>query len=359
MALLAGKTPTERNKIIAAGILGLVALVSLYLAFGRGMMGGSSASARPTPSPTPSRAGTAPRGDTAMPSIEEQQSVYESTPVVYRPDGFRAPDPGRNIFAFYEPPPPCPPSECPPPTPKPVEPKPATPMPTPWMRLTMVNPAMVYAGSRGFRLEVLGDQFTPDARIYFNQIQMPTTYISPQRLAADIPANLIAGEGPRQVIVQTPDGQKYSDQTMLTVQAPPKPSFQYVGMIARARGNNDTAIFERPGKPGNFSHRLNDVIDQRFRLISISREETVFEDVQLGFKHRVPVTRTTPPPGPAGPNPFPQIDPSTMQNIPGIPTNIPRYNPQGGQPPPPGSVMAVPQVKGEEKKEVDDAAIDP
>jgi hypothetical protein len=41
-----------------------------------------------------------------VPTQTEQNFVYETTPVVY--NGVRSgPDPGRNIFAFYEPPKPC------------------------------------------------------------------------------------------------------------------------------------------------------------------------------------------------------------------------------------------------------------
>src|SRR2546423_13599186 len=120
----------------------------------------------------------------------------------------------------------------------------------------------------------------------------------------------------------------------MNVQAPPMPQFQFIGAILRARANNDTAIFDRPGKPGNFSQRLNDVIDDRFRLVSISRNEAVVEDTQLGFRHRLPLAKGQPgatggAPGKGG---FPDgsvvpFDPNTFQkgDIPGIPNSIPRY----------------------------------
>ena len=51
----AGKNPTERNKIIAAIVLGFVALTALYLAFGRSMFSGSTTVAvGVTPTPKPS-----------------------------------------------------------------------------------------------------------------------------------------------------------------------------------------------------------------------------------------------------------------------------------------------------------------
>lgn len=357
MGIFEGKSPTEKKKIIAAGVLCVVALLSLYIAFG-GSIFGSRTSVKVTASPTPKTSPSPARAsdDFVMPTRDQQNLDYQTTEVVYNPAAYGAPDAGRNIFAFYEPPPPTPYS----PTPfvAPVV-KPPTPTPTPEIFLTSVNPQSVYAGSRGFRLEVTGERFTPDSRIYFSQSELPTTFVSPQRMVADIPSALISSEGPRQIIIQTPDGKKYSQQVMLNVQAPPKPQFDYIGMIARKRGNNDTAYFQEKGKPLPMSARLNDIVGGRFRLISISADRVVLEDVNLGFKH--PLALYRPAPGtttggaptrgtfPAGDgftpyNPNPGGMPQGMpQSIPGIPDSIPRYIP------PPAN-----QQRPETKKDVDD-----
>jgi hypothetical protein len=127
---------------------------------------------------------------------------------------------------------------------------------------------------------------------------------------------MIASAGSAGVIAQTPDGKLYSDQVMLNVQAPPRPTFQYVGMISRARHNNDTGYFMEQGKQTPTGARLNDVVGGRFRLVSISRDESVFEDVNLGFKYRVklynPPPGTTAGSGSAPPN----------SSFPGFPPNI-------------------------------------
>ena len=204
-------------------------------------------------------------------------------------------------------------------------------------------------------MEVSGERMAPDARVYLSQTELRTTFVNDRTLVAEVPANLIAGEGPRQVLVQTVDGTKHSNQMTITVQAPPKPAFQYIGMIARKRSNNDTAYFMESGRQTPISARLSDVVNGRFRLISISAEETVFEDVNLGFKHRVALFRPAPgtaassgPPTrpgtggetyiPFSPNPNPnpnnfQVQPN--QSIPGIPDNIPRYVPPAANRPPP------------------------
>lgn len=324
--------------MIAAAVLGVVALVALYLAFGRGLFGSSSTSATVKTSPTP-KAIVAPAANNdkfRLPTAEEQNFDEVTTEVVYRPGNSYAPDAGRNIFAFYEPPPPTPFS----PTPfqTPVE-KPPTPTPTPPIIITFINPQSVYAGSRGFRLEVNGERFTRDAHIYFSQSELPTTFINEQKLVSDIPANFISQEGPRQIIVQTPDGKLYSNQFMMTIQAPPRPGFQYIGMIGRKRYNNDTGYFIDQGKTTPYAARLNDVLkDQqgqpRFRLVDITPVEAVFEDTNLGFRHPIPISKATTgdakggQPSRTDPGFMPFNPGNTQPDCPpGIPCNIPRYVP--------------------------------
>jgi hypothetical protein len=282
-------------------------------------------------------------------------SPYTTTPIVYDPSSAYAPDAGRNIFAFYEPPPPTPYSPTPTPPPVIEVPKTPPPTPTPPFMVGFVTPQSVYAGSKSFRLEVNGDKFTPDSLIYLNGNQLPTTFVSPQQLVAEVPSNFIAGAGSLQIFVRTPDGRLYSNQMMLNVQAPPVPQFQYIGMIARQRFNNDTAYFQEQGKPTPISARLNDVIGGRFRLKSISAGETIFEDVNLKFTHRLALYRPAPGqtagnnqnPGLTAPGrqnrTFDQTNPNIPNNpntpiyiqpgeIPGIPGNIQIYQPS---PPPP------------------------
>jgi len=369
MKLFEGKSPTERNKIIAAITLGVMAVLALGYTFGGSFFGSRKVSVTVTASPTPTASPRTNSETAALPSQEEVNLVYTTTPVVYNPGSFYAPDAGRNIFAFYEPPSPTPYVPTPIPTPKPyIEPTPV-PTPVPPFLVGYVTPQSVYAGSKTFRLEVNGDKFTPDSFIELNGNQLPTTFISPQKLVADVPSNFIAGAGAIQILVRTPDGKLYSNQVSLNVQAPPTPQFQYIGMIARQRFNNDTAYFQEQGKQAPFGARLNDVVAGRYRLTSISVGETVFEDVSLGFKYRLALFR--PPPGQAsssnpgqnqdnilgsparfpnrgGFNPNNPNNPNNQQpiyqppqgEIPGIPSNIPIYvPPQPPQPQPRPSVQ--------------------
>jgi hypothetical protein len=334
----AGKSPTERNKIIAAIVLGVVSLTALYLAFGGSLFSGSKTVATGvTPTPKPSISPSSASKAAAIPSQDEQFGVYSSTPIDYRPGAFPGSEPGRNIFAFYEPPPPCP--QCPPP-PTPVKPIPTpTPTPTPPMHLEFVTPQTIYAGSGSFRLELNGDKFDPAAKIYFRGAALPTQFVSPQKVFANVPASMIASPGSIDIIARSSDGKLYSEQKMITIQEPPKPQFHYIGAKLAARGNNDTGYFMETGKQTPTVARLGDVVGGRFRLVSISRNEAIFEDVSLPFKHQVKME--SPAPGttsqPTGPRGFPNgfnNDQNVyvpyqngQENIPGIPNNIPRAQP--------------------------------
>ncbi len=349
MAAVTVNNPTDRNKMILAIVLGAIALLMLLYAFGGSFWGGTSTKVSvttATPSPTPRRGARA--NDFQMPTQSQLDLEYASLPITYSPAVFGAPDPGRNIFAFYEPPPPCP--DCPTPTPKP--PPPPTPAPTPPIFVAYVTPQSVYAGSKGFRVEVHGDRFEPGTKIYFNGMEMPTSFVNAQRVSTDIPANLIAGAGSAGIIVRTPDGRLFSNQVFLSIQPPPTPNFQYIGMIARQHANNDTAYYLEQGKTAPVTARLNDVIGGRFRLVSISPERMIVEDTGLGFRHSVNIQQPaqgTPTfgsgqPGPGGrgfpagggyvPMPQQQQIPGINTpvqvpegSIPGIPDNIPRVNP--------------------------------
>jgi hypothetical protein len=329
MAIFAGKSPAERNKIIAAAVLGVLALFALYMAFGPSIRGKASPVVSPSPSPSIAANQAARTGNDkfTMPTQGQVDFGYTTTPVVYNGPIASTTDVGRNIFAFFEPPPPTPWQ----PTPLPTV-KPPSPTPTPPVQLAYVMPQTVFAGTGSFRLEVNGDKFTSDMRIYFNQSQVPTSFVTAQRMAAEIPAALIANEGPKTVIVQSLDGKLYSTQIILNVQAPPKPQFQYIGMIGRKRYNNDTAYFQENGKTVPMAARLNDIVGGRFRLMSISSAEAILEDVNLGFRYKLPLAQA--PVGgssgsPGGRPDFPDnvYQQYNQQGIPGIPNNIPRYVP--------------------------------
>ena len=120
----------------------------------------------------------------------------------------------RNIFIYYEPPPPVQKGS--------VVPTP-TPTPVPPVLLAGLSPANVYARTGDFTLEISGDKFTSQLRVVIDNNELPTRYINPQQLSATVPAAIIANPGGHQVMLRSPDGKTYSNTTTLSVAAPPTP----------------------------------------------------------------------------------------------------------------------------------------
>lgn len=356
MKLFEGKTPTERNKIIAALVLGVLSLLAIGNMIFAPFSGKKTVNVRLSPTPTASATPNR-TGDTVVTALPEQSEIdrtYATTAVFvqYPPSGG---NPGRNIFAFYEPPIPTPFSPTPPiiKTPKPETP---IPEPTPNVILSFINKQSVYAGEKGFALEIGGDKFTPETYIFFDGVQLPTRYVSPQQMSAEIPSNYIAGAGQKRIEVKSGDGKLFSNPIFFNVQQPPQPQFQYLGAVARKRGNNDTAYIQEQGKTTPSSVRLNDIIGGRFRLISISPAKLLVQDIQLGFLSPYSIdvvkgagqTSSTTPTYPSRNNPYPNqpfSDPSIVNpnnSNPQCPPGIPCDRIRPYQTPPP------------QKKDVDD-----
>jgi hypothetical protein len=290
MKLFEGKTKEEKNKMIILGVVGLLASLAVinlvFSPFSGPKKSGSTTSAVPTKSPTPNR-----QGDVvvqSLPGQNEIDSIYARTPVMVQlPPG--APDSGRNIFAFFEPPKPTPYSPTPIPPPKTPKPETPVPMPTPNVFVSFVNKQSSYMGEPGFRLEIGGDKFTPETQIWFGGMPLPTNFVSPQQLAADVPSNYLAIAGQKIIEVKSADNKLFSNQVAFNIQAPPIPQFQYVGVVARKRGNNDTAYILETGKTVPSGVRLNDIVGGRFRVISISPTRMLVKDINLGFLSPYPV----------------------------------------------------------------------
>ena len=93
MAVFEGKTTTERNKIIAAALLGVLALGALYFAFGRSLFGSTTtAASKSTPTPKPNVSPGGSKDNFKLPTNDEQTFNDVTTLIVYRPGNAYAPD---------------------------------------------------------------------------------------------------------------------------------------------------------------------------------------------------------------------------------------------------------------------------
>ena len=280
MALFEGKTPAERNKMIAAIALPLLALIFIYNMFS----GPSKPSASTSPTPTVKR-GAGGAVKTSSPDASAQPEMgselaSKMTPISCCPAPSGVGDAGRNIFAFYVKPTPPPGAGVP-------TPPPPTPPPPPPLVLASLAPQSVFARTAGFTLQVTGDKFGPAARVYIENQEVPTQYKSMQQLSATIPASLISSPGQRSVMVRTPDGQLYSNQAALNVMQPPAPTYTYVGFLRRQRPSANTAVL-KDAKGELYSVRQGDLVEGRFRVNDITERGVEVVDKDLNIKHTMP-----------------------------------------------------------------------
>ncbi|MDT5262003.1 MAG: hypothetical protein QOC61_1007 [Acidobacteriota bacterium] len=280
MALFEGKTPAERNKMIAAIVLPLLALIFVVrMLSGPSTPSGTNANAsvRRTSRATGQPRQTPPNANTTP---DTQEDTVNITEINCCAEPYVGPDAGRNIFAFYVKPE------------KPVGPvTPATPEPTPPppppLVLASLAPQSVFARTGNFTLQVSGDKFGPAARVYIDGQELPTQYKSMQQLTATVPAALIANPGQRPVIVRTPDGKLFSNPQTLNVMQPPAPTYTYVGFLKRARANGNTAVL-KDQKGELYSVHQGELVEGRFRVIEISERGVEVVDKDLNIKHTMP-----------------------------------------------------------------------
>ena len=276
--------PGEKKKLIAAGVLGLVAILFLWWTF-FGFGSSKPTTQRATPGQATRTTPQGPRGTQSAnnqsdPTQELSDLIGTLRDVNFVATNTNVPEARRNIFAFYEPPPP---------TQKVAETPPPTPTPTPPLLLASVSPSNVYAGTAQFPLEVTGDKFTPDARIYVDGRELQTQYRSAQQLSATVPGSFIASAGNRSIAVRSPDGRIYSNPLTLNVAQPPTPNYTYIGLIS-TRTHVDIAILQDLSTKAVVNAQRGEMFGGRFRLTSIADKEIVFTDTNLKLTHKIRMT---------------------------------------------------------------------
>jgi hypothetical protein len=264
--------PNEKKKMIAAGGLGLVAIIVLgYVIFG-------GSSSKPVgnnnrPSPTPNAVITQRVGE---PQIDENGNLTE---VIYNQVTPPWSEANRNIFAYYIPPSPTP-------TPLPSLPPP-TPTPTPPLTASSLSPSVVYARTPAdFTLQVSGDKFTPAVKITIDGREMPTRFVSAQQLFTTVPASYITSPGVREIIVRTSDSRLYSNRITLNVTPAPEPNYTYVGLIGKPHFN-DIAVLQDKNSKELLNVQRGDPVGGRFRVVSISEKEVKLIEATLKIPYTI------------------------------------------------------------------------
>lgn len=295
--ILEGKTPSERKKTIAAIVLGAIAIITLGY-----MFLGSSKSSQQLASQSSNTTTQKKANVFTPPQVRPEDREYIPQPINFDSSTPVLTDAGRNIFAYYVPPAPKP---TPVPTPKPTPP----PIP-PNIVLASISPVNVYAHTSDFTMDLTGDKFTPETRVYIGGGELATRFITPQQLSARVPAQIISFEGAREIVVRSRDGVLFSNTATLNVMPAPLPNYTVVGVTLKT-GSNDTAIMKEKNAKELMTVQRGDILGGRFRVTSISRKEVVLTDVSLKLKYPLPIVGDNANPG----------------------TGVPRYTP----PPPPAS----------------------
>jgi len=274
MQLFDPNNPNEKKKMIAAAVLGVAAITVLGYVF----FGGSST--KPTTTNTIAKASPTPR------IAKEPDTVVADDPSVYQPVNYIGTQPAvseanRNIFAYYEPPPPI--------VKAPYVPTPI-PVPPPPLTASSLMPSNVYARTPAdFSLQIMGDKFTPAVHVTIDGRDLPTRFINAQQLFTTVPSALVSNPGPRQVVVRSNDGQLYSNSITLTVTPPPVPNYTYIGIIGKPRFN-DTAVLQDKSSKDLVNVQRGDLLGGKFRVSSISEREVVVIDTTLKIRHTISFT---------------------------------------------------------------------
>lgn len=294
MPLFEGKTPAERNKTIAALVFGLLAVLLLGRMFfgSTGTTTTTNNNRRTTAQQRPAAPGPAAPG-----GVREEQIQTPPQPVVVEKVSYGGGEPGRNIFAFSA----RPVGASAGPKPAETVAPPPTPTPTPPLLLSGLTPQSVYAQTGEFKLQVTGDKFTPESRVYVDGQDVPTQFSGPQQLSASVPAASIGVPGNRIIVVRTPDGQLYSNQASLNVMQPPVPAYTFIGYISPQRGAGEKALL-KDQKNDLLSVQVNDLVGGRYRVTNISARTVDLVDKDLKIKHSIPYLAAGQPGG-RGPQP--------------------------------------------------------
>jgi hypothetical protein len=273
MQLFDPNNPNEKKKMIAAAVLGVAAIAVLGYVF----FGGSST--KTTTTNTVAKASPTPRIAKEPETVADDPSVFQ--PVNYIGTQPAVSEADRNIFSYYEPPPPV--------IKAPYVPTP-TPVPPPPLTASSLMPNSVFARTPAdFSLQVMGDKFTPAVHITLDGRDLPTRFINAQQLFTTVPFALVTNPGPRQVSVRSNDGQLYSNPLTLTVTPPPVPNYSYIGIIGKPRFN-DTAVLQDKSSKDLVNVQRGDLLGGRYRVSSISEREVVVVDATLKIRHTISFT---------------------------------------------------------------------
>jgi hypothetical protein len=274
----------KRNKLLLGVLLLTLAGVVYYQFFAGsdapnpppGASGVASATVKTTPSPTPQRQ----TSGTPAPIISQPLYMASIAQGSHSSSGT-----GRNIFIY---PTPTPPPPAPPPTP--------TPIPTPWpIPVSSVNPGGVIARTAAFTLTVFGEKMPQDAQGLINGRVYPTTFVNASQVKISVPAEAIRTAGVLSVMIRSGSAPALISETKsVNIAEPPKPPYQYVGLITVK--NIPTAVLVDPGKDKDddvIKAKKGEIVERKWKIINITPQMVEIEDTSIKVSHIINYTVDT------------------------------------------------------------------
>lgn len=285
---------TPQTKMIAGGLFFLISLGAfLYSVVGVGQSASTPANqSKKYPDRIPAKDLESGKGKIPVPSVNSAAapngilangSLIDSLAHLDLPQFSKSealPQEMRNLWV-YPPPPPLPPAPIPPPPP---------------ITLHTASPTSVFAGTdQPVELVVRGTPFREGLQIYFNNRSLKTQYTASGELTARLSPDIFAQPGSATIEVKDPmNATDFSTPLSFQIQQPPKPSIQsYIGWTRGKSQQSGEAIVLGPNETGNswYVLRVNDGIDNRFRVIEITDRSIKLQDTQLsGVYHSYQLT---------------------------------------------------------------------
>jgi hypothetical protein len=154
----------------------------------------------------------------------------------------------------------------------------------------------VFAGTdQPVELIVRGTPFREGLQIYFRGSPLETRYTPNGELTARLSPGIFAQPESATIEVKDPvNAEDFSTSLPFQIQAPPKPSVQSYIVWTRSKSQQTgEAIVLGPNETGNswYVLRVNDGIDNRFRVVEITDRSIRLQDTQLsGVYHTYQLT---------------------------------------------------------------------
>jgi hypothetical protein len=156
----------------------------------------------------------------------------------------------------------------------------------PAIELVSTVPDSAYIQTEPLKLLVRGIKLKPQMEVIISGVPAVTDFINDRELRATLPVELL--KVARRLRVEVRDinqAAARSNQLTLTITSPPPPPFIFTGQVSETGGVNTRVILL--SEKEQLSARVGDLVDNRWRLVSVSGDYLTVDDLQLNCRHQL------------------------------------------------------------------------